>query len=429
VAAAVDGSFHTSQDALVLDQALAALPAPSEQNVTVRVKRKAVGHLRRGHPWLFDEAIDNQSGEGAAGDLAVLFDDKRKLLALGLYDPGSPIRVKVLHRGKAAPIDDAFFAARVQQAIARREPLLATNTDGYRVVHGENDQLPGLVIDRYADTLVVKLYSAAWVPRLRQVLPPAVEALRPARVLLRLSRAVARERERLSGLEDGALLGGAPPSDAVVFRENGLRFECDPVRGQKTGFFLDQRDNRARVGERSRGRDVLNVFSYSGGFSLYAARGGATRVTSLDVSRPALDAAERNFALNEDVDAVRACVHDTICADAFDALESLADDGRQWDVVVVDPPSFAQRKDDVERALRSYRRLARLGLAVTRPGGLLVLASCSSRVTAEAFRENAEAAARDERRSFVVEEETGHALDHPIEFAEGAYLKCLFARV
>jgi 23S rRNA (cytosine1962-C5)-methyltransferase len=215
----------------------------------------------------------------------------------------------------------------------------------------------------------------------------------------------------------------------VVFRENGLRFYADPVRGQKTGFFLDQRDNRARVGELAREARVLNAFSYSGGFSLYAARGGARAVTSLDISQPALDDAARNFALNADDADVSGCDHTLLCNDAFDALAGLADRSELFDLVVIDPPAFAKKQDEVARALRSYARLCELGLAVTRPGGMLVLASCSSRVSAEEFRDNAKRAAAGVRRELDVVEETGHALDHPVGFPEGAYLKCLFCRV
>jgi 23S rRNA (cytosine1962-C5)-methyltransferase len=214
----------------------------------------------------------------------------------------------------------------------------------------------------------------------------------------------------------------------VVFRENGLRFEADPIRGQKTGFFLDQRDNRARVGDLARGRSVLNAFSYSGGFSLYAARGGAREVTSLDISQPALDAAARHFTLNDDVPAVAACQHELLCADAFEAFEALAEGKRLFDVVVVDPPAFAKKQSEVDRALSAYARLCRLALRVLKPGGELVLASCSSRVSAEAFRDNALSAASRAGRPLRIHEETGHALDHPVGFPEGAYLKCVFAR-
>jgi 23S rRNA (cytosine1962-C5)-methyltransferase len=213
----------------------------------------------------------------------------------------------------------------------------------------------------------------------------------------------------------------------VIFDENGLRFEVDPVRGQKTGFFLDQRDNRARVEALAAGARVLNVFAYTGGFSLYAARGGARAVTSLDLSALALAAAERNFALNRALPAVAAAQHELLAGDAFDALAELARARRTFDLVIVDPPAFAKRQAEVERALAAYARLTRLALAVTRPGGTLVIASCSSRVSAAAFYDAVLAAAAQAGRPLRELARTGHALDHPVRFAEGEYLKCLFA--
>jgi 23S rRNA (cytosine1962-C5)-methyltransferase len=274
---------------------LSPLPRPADKPVQLRCKPAAVRHLKQGHPWLFDEAITHASRDADVGDLAVLNDENRTVVALGLFDPRSPIRVKVLHHGKPTPIDDAFFARRIDEALARRAPLLATDTDGLRLVHGDNDGLPGFVVDQYADTLVIKLYSACWVKRLRQLVPPLVTATRPTRIVLRLSRGVARHPEDLHGLRDGVIVAGPPLSGPVLFKEHGLVFSADPLLGQKTGFFLDQRDNRARVEALSHGKHVLNVFSYSGGFSLAAARGGATSVTSVDLSRPALDDCARHF--------------------------------------------------------------------------------------------------------------------------------------
>ena len=403
------------------------LPRPAPKNITIRVKKTAERHLRHGHPWLFDQAVANQSGEGAAGDLVVAFDEKRGFLALGLYDPHSPIRVKVLHSKKPIAIDDAFFAGRIHAAIARREALQGTDTDGYRVVHGENDGLPGLVVDRYHDTLVIKLYSACWVPRLHQVVPALVAALAPTRIVLRLSRGVAKHPAELAGLSDGVVVAGPPLDGPILFHERGLVFEADPIAGQKTGFFLDQRDNRAIVESLSAGKRVLNVFSYSGGFSVAAARGGARHVVSVDLSRPALDAARRTFDHNRHHVAVAACDHLVMPGDAFDVLKDLAR-SEPFDIVVIDPPSFAKSATEVDGALAAYARLTALGTDVTADDGLLVLASCSSRVDAAMFRSNAMQAALQHGRPLTVVDETAHAVDHPIGFAEGTYLKCLYCR-
>jgi 23S rRNA (cytosine1962-C5)-methyltransferase len=407
---------------------LEAIPPKSERNVTLRVDRSAERALRKRHPWLFADGIREQSHEGRTGDHAVVFDRGRSFLAIGLWDPSSPIRVRVLHSGKPAPIDAEFFARRIGALAKRRELLLARETNGYRVVNGENEGLPGLVVDRYADTLVVEIFTPAWLPHLSLVLDAALDATAAERVVLRLSRETARRESELHGLRDGMTLFGPPAEGPIVFRENGLHFECDPVHGQKTGFFLDQRDNRARVEAIAKGKEVLNVFAYTGGFSVYAARGGATRVTSIDQSRPALAAAKRNFALNLEDESVGRCHHDIVSGDAFEVLSEMGRSGRRFDLVIIDPPSFARRQSERERALGAYARLVELGLGVLRRGGDLVMASCSARIGAEELFGLAHRTARDAGRPLIEIERTGHALDHPIGFPEGAYLKCLFAR-
>lgn len=395
--------------------------------MALQVSPAAERAVRAGHPWLFAEAIRQQSFVGKPGDLAVIFDRKRRFLAVGLYDPHSPIRVRLLQAGEPATIDADWFAARVATAVARRAPLSQTDTTGYRLVHGENDGLPGLVIDRYAQTLVVKLYTTAWLPHLTHVLAGLTAVMPARRVMLRLSRFAQRYPEYSYGLENGQLLAGEPLKEPVIFQENGLYFEVDVMHGQKTGFFLDQRENRARVETLAAGKRVLNVFAYTGGFSLYAARGGANRVISIDLSQPALATAMRNFKHNRNNTAVAACDHEVLVGDAFQVLRQLREMRRVFDVVVIDPPSFAKRQGEVERALTAYGRLARLGLGVLKPGGVLVMASCSSQVAAGQFFQTIHQAAAKVRRPLQEMERTSHPLDHPISFPEGAYLKCLYA--
>ena len=408
---------------------LAALPKTTERRIALSVTRDAERHLRSGHPWLFADSITKASHEGAPGDLAVVFDQKRRFVAVGLYDPTSPIRLRVLQQGTPATIDRAWFAQKLTSAAQLRQPLTANQqTTGYRLVYGENDGLPGLVIDRYAGTLVVKLYTTAWLPHLVDLLTALLALQNAEQIVLRLSRNVQQLSLQLYGLTEGMVIGETELTGPVVFLENGLRFEADPIHGQKTGFFLDQRENRARVERLAAGKRVLNLFAYNGGFSLYAARGGATQVTSLDSSRPALAAATRNFALNQSNPNVAKADHQLLAGDAFVLLQQLANDGMGYDLVIIDPPAFAKRQSEVERALEAYAQLTRLGLNVLVPGGTIVLASCSSRVTAEAFAANAVQAALRVGRPLRVFDQTGHALDHPVGFIEGAYLKCLYAR-
>jgi 23S rRNA (cytosine1962-C5)-methyltransferase len=408
--------------------ALSDLPTTAARRLALHVTPAAEHHLRSGHPWLFADSIVRQSHEGQPGDLAVIFDQKRRFLAIGLYDPSSPIRVRILHQGSPTTIDQAWFTATIATAAQHRGPLHDDpQTTGYRLVYGENDSLPGLVVDRYATTLVLKLYSVAWLRHLPAV-AAALQVVQPFdRLVLRLSRNVAAQPDHLYGLADGMLLAGPPLTEPLLFLENGLWFEADPVQGQKTGFFLDQRENRAAVEGLAAGKRVLNVFAYNGGFSLYAARGGAYEVTSLDLSQPALAAAARNFALNRTDRAVAAADHRLLAGDAFALLAQLAAAGERYDLVIIDPPAFAKRQSEVPRALGAYAQLTRLGLGVLTTGGTIVLASCSSRVSTGEFVQNATAAAASVGRPLALFLQTAHPLDHPVNFPEGAYLKCLFA--
>jgi 23S rRNA (cytosine1962-C5)-methyltransferase len=406
---------------------LAQIPEPNEKRVAVHVAPAAERAVRQGHPWVYESGITKQKGNGRSGDIAILFSRKNKFLAVGLYDPHSPIRVRVLHQGSPAVIEAGWWEAQLAKAAQKRAPLLSTQTDGYRLVHGENDGFPGLIIDRYAETVVMKLYTTAWAPHLRELLVGLDAVLQPERIVLRLNRSVTQYPDELFGLQDGDILWGKPISRQIQFLENGLWFAADVVEGQKTGFFLDQRDNRARVEQLAAGKSVLNVFAYSGGFSVYAARGGATQVASLDISQPALQAATYNFTLNMANKAIAAVSHELLLGDAFAQLEALQRNGCSFGMVIIDPPSFAKKQAEVERALGAYARLVKLGLGVLQPGGILVMASCSSRVSADAFFELVNETAQKEKRPLQEIERTGHALDHPITFPEGAYLKCLFA--
>lgn len=410
-----------------MDDTLARLPSPGERRLAVRVTKDALRQIRGGHPWVFESSITSCPHDGRAGDLAVVFDGERRFQGIGLYDPASPIRVRMLHHGAPVPIDDDWWCRRLADALDRRAGLLTTTeTTGWRWVHGENDGLPGLVVDRYGAAVVVKLYSAAWVPHLRSVVAALGRLLATDLLVLRLSRALGGD---LPGLSDGTVLVGEEPTAPVLFQENGLVLEADIVAGQKTGHFLDQRDNRRRVGAQAAGARVLDVFACTGGFSLAAAAGGARSVHSVDLSAAALEAARANFGHNQKVPAVRACRLDTTVGDAFAVLAALAAAGERYDVVVVDPPSFAHSSAGVAGARRAYRRLSGLAVGLVADGGLLVQASCSSRVGADDFFAEVHAGAAGAGRRLEEIRRTGHPVDHPVGFPQGAYLKALFARV
>ena len=383
---------------------------------------------------MFADSIASITDGGRAGDLAVIFDQRRAFAGIGLFDPDSPIRIKLLHHGSPMTIDAAWWRHTIERAMERRQPFVAAADSGdlgYRIVNGENDGLPGLVVDRYAGTLVVKVYSAAWFPHLAAVVDALIDVVgsrvKVTAVVLRLARVVARGDT--FGLADGDIVAGSLPPGPVVFREAGLEFEADVRHGQKTGWFLDQRANRIMVGAMAGGLDVVDVFAATGGFSVHAAAGGARSVLSVDLSAPTLAAATRNMERNHEQPGVRACTHSVRVGDAFEVMADLARQDRRFGLVVVDPPSFAQRQSNVEGALRAYGRLTQLALGLVTAGGVLVQASCSSRVPAPAFFDAVESAALAADRPLRALTRTGHDIDHPVGFAQGEYLKAGFWQV
>jgi 23S rRNA (cytosine1962-C5)-methyltransferase len=392
----------------------------------LRLAAAAESALRAGHPWVFAESIRDQNRKGQPGELAVIYDRKDEFLALGLFDPDSPIRVRVLHAGKPETIDRRWWSARLAQTVERRRRWFDAQTTGYRLIHGESDGWPGLVLDGYGSTLVLKLYTSAWLPRLPEIAEIIQAQLQPERLVLRLSRNVGRAGPEAGAPNDGEMLQGSPPDGPVIFLETGLRFEADVLRGQKTGFFLDQRENRRNVERLGRGRRVLNAFSFSGGFSLYAARGGADSVCNLDISVHALAGARRNLALNESNPMIARCRHEFLQADAFDWLGSPPQ--RRFDLIIFDPPTFAKREAERAAAIRAYEKLTGLGIKHLARGGILVAASCSAHVTAAEFFKAVRHGALQTKRPFAEMQTTGHAPDHPATFKEAEYLKTIYLK-
>ncbi len=393
----------------------------------LRVSLAAEKQIRAGHPWVFDESVREQNRKGSTGELAVIFDRADTFLAVGFYDPDSPIRVRVLHAGKPLTVDTQFWRLRLEAAVRRRSGLFDADTTGCRLINGESDGWPGLVLDRYDTTLVLKIYTPAWLERLEEITTLIRERLSPARIVLRISRNTQRQSPaRRDGdvlfQERDDLKAGA----AVVFREHGIRFEADVWRGQKTGFFLDQRDNRRLVESLARGRPVLNAFSFSGGFSLYAARGGAKSVTDLDISAHALESARRNFRLNADDLDIARCPREQVQADAFEWLAGNVE--RRFGLVVLDPPSLAKRESERAGAIRAYGKLADSGISHLSRGGVLVACSCSAHVSAEEFFNAVRQSAARAGRKFTELQTTAHAPDHPATFPEAGYLKGIFLR-
>lgn len=374
--------------------------------------------VRSGHPWIFNESIEKINIDGVSGDIAIIFSHtKNKAIGVGLYDPDSPIRIKMLHSGGGANIDSEFFSEKINQAYARRIELLETETNSYRLLFGENDGFPGFIADVYNKVLVVKLYSAIWFPYFEIILKSLLETSSCDCVVLRLSRNLQANKEVV--LEDGAILYGELDNEVVEFVEHGVHFSANVIKGHKTGYFLDHRANRKRVGELSEGKTVLDVFSYAGGFSVHALARGAKEVTSLDISKQALEVAIANGKLNQ-----FSGKHNIIAGDAFEVMRLLIKEKIKYDIVVIDPPSFAKSQKEIERAKKKYTQLALLGEQLCKKGGMLVLASCSSRISAETFFEINKLALIAQSRKFSLHLATTHDVDHPISFPEGAYLKC-----
>ncbi len=373
-----------------------------------------------GHPWIFSGAIERAETAADAGPVADVFDYQGRWLARGLFNPKSQIRVRVLTREKEE-IDAAFFSRRIAEAAALRERLVSPATDSYRALNGEGDFLPGLVVDRYGGFLVTQFYTAGIDALKNIVIEALASALAPKGIYDRSEGGV-RDEEGLAP-SVGVIYGEEPP-ELVPIEENGLGFLVDIRKGQKTGFFLDQRDNRALVASLARGLTVLNCFGYTGAFAAYALRAGAGRVISVESSRPALDLARRNFELN----GLAVDERDFVRGDAFAYLKSC---NEAIDLVVLDPPSLAHRRGDVDAAAGSYKFLNLHAIKLVKPGGLVLTFSCSQHVAPDLFQKIVFGAAVDSGRRVELLKRLGHAPDHPVSLhhPEGEYLKGLVLRV
>ncbi|NND87763.1 MAG: methyltransferase domain-containing protein [Flavobacteriaceae bacterium] len=395
-------------------------PKIEPQRLAVKLTTKGERSVRSGHPWIFSDSIQKINKEGKAGDIAIIFrSSSNKPLGIGLYDPRSPIRIKMIHHDGGAQIDRSFFKQKIDAAYEIRAALRSTSTNSYRLLFGENDGFPGCIADVYDEVLVIKLYNEIWLPYLQDLFELLVERTESNTVVIRLSRSL----QKLSNLpfHDGQVIYGSLENEVVPFEEHGVQFSANVIKGHKTGYFLDHRHNRKRVGELSRNKEVLDVFSYAGGFSVHALAGGAKKVTSLDISAQALEVAQANAALNPSKG-----THEVVVGDAFDVMKQFIEEGNTYDIVVIDPPSFAKSKKEINGALKKYRQLARLGAQLTRKNGLLVLASCSSRISATDFFQLTQEELKSGPQKFREELKTYHDVDHPITFPEGAYLKCIY---
>lgn len=385
----------------------------------VYLKKDRDAPVLRGHPWIFSGAIERAEGDLDSVGVADVFDCKKNWLARGLYNSKSQIRVRVLTWHNEA-IDGDFFARRISQAHSFRQWYLSDSTDAYRVVNGEGDLLPGLIVDRYANFLVCQLFSAG-MALFKDAIVNTLSVIDSIKGIFERSDGRVGDEE---GLEPfiGVLSGEAPP-EQITITENGFKFFVDVRRGQKTGFFLDQRDNRAFLSTLTRGQTVLNCFSFSGAFSVYAYGGGAKEVVTFDSSKPALELAEQNLALNGFGDAPG----ELLKGDAFAYLKEI---DKKFDVIVLDPPSLAHKRTDVAAATGGYKFLNLHALKHLNPGGLFLTFSCSQHLSADLFQKVVFGAAVDAGRKVSIVKRLGPPIDHPISLhhPEGDYLKGLALR-
>jgi 23S rRNA (cytosine1962-C5)-methyltransferase len=374
--------------------------------------------LVRRHPWVFSGAVAKVDGNPAPGATVLVKASDGTALGVAAYSPASQIRARMCTFDPDERVDADFIAARVAASAERRSALLAGNTDSARLVFSEADGVPGLVADRYGDTIVCQLTTAgadAW----REPLADALGALPGVQCVFERSDADVREREDLP-VRIGLMRGSAPSGDLVA-HEYGFRFAVDVEGGHKTGFYLDQRDARVAIAGLAAGRRVLNVFSYTGAFSVIAAARGASSITSIDSSGPALATAARNAALNG-VD-----IGELMEADAFTALRGLRDRAKQYDLICLDPPKLANTEAQLDKATRAYKDLNLLAVKLLAPGGTLLTWSCSGAMTMELFQKVVAGAALDAKRTVRIVGRLHQPSDHPVPlaFPEAEYLKGL----
>jgi len=385
--------------------------------------------LLRRHPWVFSGAVAQVNGDPQSGQTVDVRAADGQWLARAAYSPTSQIRARVWTFDPDEAVDADFFRRRIDSALAARASLgLDSVTDAMRLIHAESDRIPGLVVDRYGDVLVVQVLTAGcefW----RETLADLLLEASGATAIYERSDADVRELEGL--LPRTGLLRGANLESRITISEYGLKFLVDIERGHKTGFYLDQRANRNRVGQLAAGRDVLNCFCYTGGFSIHAARGGAKSVVSVDTSADALAIGQENAALNgiqpEGVSTGSTTSLEWLEADVFTGLRKFRDQNCSWDLIVLDPPKFAPTAAQAEKAARGYKDINRLAFKLLRPGGILVTFSCSGGIDAALFQKIVASAALDAGVEAQIVETLTQGPDHPvsIHFPEGAYLKGL----
>ncbi|KAA0247498.1 MAG: 23S rRNA (cytosine(1962)-C(5))-methyltransferase RlmI [Ignavibacteriota bacterium] len=388
---------------------------------SVFLKKSADSFIKRKHPWIFSGAIEKVEGNPANGETIQIFSSNKTLVGVGSYSPSSQIRVRVWSFNPEEKIDKDFFRKKFLAASQFRKRIVDTSqTNAYRIINSENDGLPGLIVDRYADYLICQFLSSGSDFHKKIITETLDEVFNPIGIYER-SDVEIRIKEGLEPTK--GTLSGKEPDDLIQILENGLKFSVDVKNGHKTGFYLDQRDNRKLVSEFSRGKNVLNCFSYTGGFSVYALSSGAKNLTQIEASESALDLSTKNIELNNPDDSKI----ENISGDVFEVLRKFRDERRTFDLIILDPPKFAESESQIQKASRGYKDINLLAIKLLNPGGILFTFSCSGHISQELFQKIVADAALDSGREVKIIKQLTQAADHPValNFPEGLYLKGL----
>jgi 23S rRNA (cytosine1962-C5)-methyltransferase len=388
---------------------------------SIILKKSADSFIKRKHPWIFSGAIDKVEGNPSNGETVQIFTSNNTLIGYGSFSPSSQIRMRVWSFNPEEKINADFFRNKISLASSLRENIIDTsNTNAYRIINAESDGLPGLIVDRYSDYLVCQFLSAGSEFNKKILVEILNDIFKPNGIFER-SDVEVRTKEGLQPAQ--GLLKGTDPENFVEVRENGLKFLVDIKNGHKTGFYLDQRDNRKLISEFSIGKNVLNCFSYTGGFSAYALSSRAEKVTQVEASSSAIELSTKNFELNN----LNSSLVENINGDVFEVLRKFRDERKTFDLIILDPPKFTDSTSQIQKASRGYKDINLLALKLLNPGGILFTFSCSGHISAELFQKIIAGAALDSGREVKIIKQLTQSADHSValNFPEGLYLKGL----
>jgi 23S rRNA (cytosine1962-C5)-methyltransferase len=387
----------------------------------VILKKSADKFIKRKHPWIFSGAIEKVEGNPSNGESVHIFNSDKKFVGYGSYSPASQIRVRVWSFDPEEKVDEKFFKSKVEQAYSIREKIIDTSrTNAYRIINAESDGIPGLIADRYGEILNCQFLSAGAEFFKEMIVEILNDAFKPAGIYER-SDVEVRTKENLQPAV--GLLKGITPDEMIGVKENGFKFLVDIKNGHKTGFYLDQRDNRKLVSEFSKGKSVLNCFSYTGGFSVYALAYGAEKVIQVESSASALELSSKNFELNN----LDPSLVENINGDVFEVLRKFRDERKTFDLIILDPPKFTESASQIQKASRGYKDINLLAFKLLNPSGILFTFSCSGHISPELFQKIVAGAALDSGREVKIIRQLTQSSDHPVatNFPEGLYLKGL----